>query len=81
MSRKDDDLDLTVQTLIDLDEPEALVATLAREAKRRSSAPLGAATLKARWLAAAQALETAELLLLGPPGRPAEPPAEPPAAA
>ena len=44
-------LEQTVETLIDLDEPEALLATLQRQAKRRTGT---------RWAALAEALAQAE---------------------
>jgi hypothetical protein len=45
------DLELTVETLIRMDEPEALLATLQRQAKRKSGE---------RWKALAKILSEAE---------------------
>jgi hypothetical protein len=53
--RQQDDLDLTVQTLIDLDEPEALLAMLQRAAQRRTGE---------RWRRVAHALMEAEATVM-----------------
>ena len=60
-----DELELTCQTLIDLDEPEALLETLARMAKRkvRSRAIRGDKRTIERWQALAEALDHAAFTL------------------
>ena len=52
--KRDDELDLTVDTLIDLDEPEALLTTLQRAAARQKGK---------RWQMLARALHDAEVKL------------------
>jgi hypothetical protein len=63
-----DELKATVETLIDLDEPEALLSTL-RSAAQRKSGP--------RWQALAKALHKAEVcLIMDEKPAPAEQPAD-----
>ena len=71
-----DELQMTVDTLVELDEPEALLSTLAREAQRKSGP---------RWAALAHVLRDAafqldQLLNAKPAGpdftKPAEPEAD-----
>jgi len=60
MDRKDE-LDVTVDTLIDLDEPEALLRTL-REAARRK-AQIASKNRIGRWMALHRVLADAEIQL------------------
>jgi len=58
-----DEVQLTVETLIDLDEPEPMVSWLARVARKKATAlnkPLHDARLARRWDATAKVLEDAE---------------------
>ena len=71
---KTEELQATVETLIDLDEPEALLETLRRNAQARSAE---AGTGK-RWRVLAQVLGTAQVqldLILN--AKPARPPTQP----
>jgi hypothetical protein len=62
-----DELQETVETLIDLDEPEAMLSTIRRAAERQKGA---------RWKKVAEALAQAQAMVDGPEPK-AEPEAEP----